>query len=70
LDEQLEHAPGEEEQDVHADVLPEPPDPDQENVLMSLVVAGSPQCGQGTGSSRFPRTISSNRVPHALHWNS
>ena len=63
-------APGDEEQDVQADALPDPPEPDQENVLMSLRVSGSLQEGQGTGSSRFPRTISSNRSPQPWHWNS
>lgn len=70
MDEQPEHALGEEEQDVQAEALPVPPEPDQENVLMSLLVSGSLQHGHGTGSSRFPSTISSKRSPHPPHWNS
>jgi hypothetical protein len=70
LDEQLEHAPGEEEQDEQADALPDPSVPDHENVLMSRVAPGSPQAGHATGSSRFPRTISSKRSPQELHLNS
>jgi hypothetical protein len=70
LDEQLEHAPGDDEHEAQADVLDEPSAPDHENVLMSRVAPGSPQEGQETGSSRFPRTISSKRSPQELHSNS
>lgn len=70
MEEQLEQALADEEQDVQAEGLPVPPEPDQENVLMSLCVCGWPQEGQGTGSSRFPSTISSNRSPQPSHWNS
>jgi len=67
FEEQLEHALEDEEQDVHAEGLPVPPEPDQENVLMSLCVRESLQEGQGTGSSRFPSTISSKRSPQPSH---
>lgn len=70
LDEQLEHALGDEEQDVQDVELPVPPEPDQENVLMSLRVRSSPQEGHTTASSCFPSTISSKRSPHPSHWNS
>lgn len=70
MEEQPEHALGEALQEEQAEGLDVPPCPDHENVLMSFRVLSCPHSGHGTVSSRFPRTISSNRSPHEWHWNS
>jgi hypothetical protein len=70
FEEQLEQEWAEAPQDEHDDLLPVPPSPDHENVLMSLRVRSLAHFGQATGPVRPPRTISSNLSPHDSHWNS